>query len=42
MMYVNPVLFGIGITLFTEIAIILVYSLFRGKDNEDKDDKSDK
>ena len=41
-MYVNPVLFGIGVTLFTEIAIILVYGLFKEKNNEDKDDKSDK
>ena len=41
-MYVNPVLFGIGVTLFTEIEIILVYGLFKEKNNEDKDDKSDK
>ncbi len=41
-MYVNPVLFGVIMTLLVETAIILIWSRIRGKDDEDTDDQSDK
>ena len=41
-MYINPVLFGVIMTLLVETAIILLWSEIRGKDDEDSDDKSDK
>ena len=41
-MYVNPVLFGVIMTLLVETAIILIWTGMRGKDDEDTDDQSDK
>ena len=41
-MYINPVLFGVIMTLLVETAIILIWTGMRRKDDEDTDDQSDK
>ena len=32
-MYVNPVLVGVIGTIFVEVAIIIIYTIFKGDDN---------
>ena len=42
-MYINPVLFGIIMTLLVEIGIILIWSGIKGgKKDEDSDNKGNK